>query len=154
MKKYIYGAVLVTVVAAVAIFFFRPPETNPPRPSTVLAITFRFPEGYEFTAGAPFLLTWRTESPDGTLSVPVTDKNFKPFASPYRLTFTPPSGSVAVILNARLYYCHKASRMCFQDDFQTRVPLDLESTSTIPWVWDITPKQSTDRSPQTADGRP
>ena len=71
MKKYIYGAVLVAVVTAVAIFFFRPPETNPPIPSRVLAITFRFPEDYEFTAGAPFVLTWRTEGPDGTLAVPV-----------------------------------------------------------------------------------
>lgn len=141
MKKYIYGAVIVAVAAAVAIFFFRPPETNPPALSTTLAITFRFPEGYEFTEGAPFMLTWRTENPAGTLSVPVMDKNFKPLVSPYELAFSPSPGSVAVILNARLYYCDKTSRMCFQDDFQTRVPLGLESTSVIPWVWEITPKQ-------------
>ena len=141
MKKYIYGAVIIAVVAAIAIFFFRPPETNPPVPSTVLAITFRFPKGYEFTEGAPFMLTWRTESPDGTLSVPVADKNFKPLVSSYKFAFTPPSGSAAVILNARLYYCDKTSRMCFQDDFQTWVPLGPGNTSMIPWVWEITPKQ-------------
>ena len=140
MKKYIYGAVLVAVVTAGVLFFFRPSEINPPVASKTLAITFRFPEGYEFTVGAPFVLTWRIESPDGTLSAPVADKNFKPLVSAYKLVLTPPPGSVAVILNARLYYCHKTSRMCFQADFQTRVPLELESTSTVPWVWDITPK--------------
>lgn len=140
MKKYIYGAVIVAAVIAIAVFFFRPPETNPPPPSTILAITFHFPEGYAFTGGAPFILTWRTESPDGTLSVPVVDKGFRPLVSPYELGLTPSTGSEAVILNARLYYCNKTSRMCFQDDFQTRVPLGPESTPVIPWVWDITPK--------------
>ena len=156
MKKYIYGAVFVAVVAAVGIFFFRPPETTNQPPQTVLEITFQFPEGYEFTAGAPFVLTWRTESSQGILSVPVADKNFNPLVSPYKLIFTPAPGSRAVILNARLYYCHKTSRMCFQDDFETRVLLDsgtLSKTrfpkretgfldSVISWVWEIKPKQT------------
>lgn len=142
MKKYIYGAFIVAAVTAVAVFFFRPPETNPPLPSRVLAITFRFPEGYEFTAGAPFVLTWQIEGPEGALAVPVVDKNFKPLVSPYKLVFTPSLGSVAVVLNARLYYCDKTTRMCFQDDFKARIPLDPESTSVVPWVWEIVPKQT------------
>ena len=140
MKKYIYGTILIAVVAAGVIFFFRPPETTDRVAQTILAITFRFPQGYEFTEGAPFVLTWRTESPEGALSVPVTDKNFKPLVSPYKLTFAPVSGSKAVILNSRLYYCHKTSRMCFQGDFQTRVPLSSEKTSAVSWVWEIEPK--------------
>lgn len=142
MKKYIYSAVIAAVITAVVIFFFRPPETHPPAPSTVLAITFRLPESYEFTEGAPFVLTWRTESPDGTLSVPAADKDFRPRTSPYELAFTPLPGSAAVILNARLYYCDKTSRMCFQDDFKTRVPMGPESAAVIPWVWEITPEQT------------
>jgi len=142
MKKYIYGTILFAVLTAIGIFFFRPPETTPPVPSTILAITFRFPAGYEFTEGAPFVLTWRTENPEGVLSVPVADEHFKPLVSPYRLTFTPAPGSRAVILNARLYYCHKISRMCFQDDFQTRVPLDPGNVLPISYVWEITPKQT------------
>ena len=140
MKKYIYGAILVAAVAACVIFFFRPPEITDRTGSTALAITFRFPQGYEFTEGAPFVLTWRTENPEGVLSVPVADRNFSPLVSPYKLIFIPAPGSRAVILNARLYYCHKTSRMCFQDDFQTRVPLNLDGTSVVSWVWDITPK--------------
>lgn len=142
MKKYIYSAVLITVVAVIGIFFFRPPETGDRTPPAILAITFRLPEGYEFTEGAPFVLTWRTEDPEGALSVPVADKNFDPRVSPYGLAFAPVPGSRAVILNARLYYCHKASRMCFQDDFQTRVPLDPKSTSPVSYIWEITPKNS------------
>ena len=141
MKKYIYGSILIAVVTACVIFFFRPPQTaDRPAPAT-LAITFRFSQGYEFTEGAPFMLTWQTEGPDGALSVPVTDENFKPLVSPYNLVFTPAPGSKAVILNARLYYCHKTSRMCFQDDFQTRVPLD-GTVTLIPWVWEIVPKKA------------
>ncbi len=166
MKKYIYGTLLFAAAAAVAVFFFRPPETTNQPPQTVLAITFRLPGGYEFTEGAPFVLTWRTESPEGVLSVPIIDKNFKPLVSPYDLIFTPVPGSKAVIMNARLYYCHKISRMCFQDDFQTRVLLEPGTLSSpgsqkekpgfgkapkkgtgfsslvIPWVWEVTPKQA------------
>jgi hypothetical protein len=141
MKKYIYGSILVAVLMAVGIFFFRPPATTLPVASTILAVTFKFPEGYEFTEGAPFVLTWRTESPEGALSIPVADKNFKPLLSPYKLMFTPALGSKAVVLNARLYYCEKTSRMCFQDDFQTRVPLDPGTVLEVPWVWEITPKK-------------
>ena len=142
MKKYIYGTVLAAVVTAVIIFFVRLPETTNQPPQTVLAITFRFPLGYEFTQGAPFVLTWRTESPEGVLSVPVKDKNFKPLVSPYKLVFSPAVGSSAVVLNARLYYCHKTSRMCFQEDFQARVPLGVESTSPVSYIWEIIPKQT------------
>ena len=142
MKKYIYGSILIAVVTAAAIFFFRPPETVPTVAPTILAITFRLPEGYELTAGAPFVLTWRTETPGGMRSVPTVDRNFNPAVSPYKLAFTPAPGSTAVILNARLYYCHKASRMCFQDDFQARVSLGAEAVPVIPWVWDIKPKET------------
>ncbi len=142
MKKYIYSAVLVAIVAALAIFFFRPPETTNQPPQSILKITFRFPENYEFTAGAPFLLTWRTEDPNGKLSVTVPDESFDPLVSPYKLAFSPGPNAAAVVLNARLYYCHKTSRMCFQDDFQARVPLQPGITSPVPWVWEITPKQT------------
>ena len=142
MRKYIYGTDLVAVMAAVAIIFFRPSEVTPPLPSTILAITFRFPEGYEFTEGAPFLLTWQGENPGGVLSVPVADKNFNPLVSPYRLVFRPAPGSAAVILNARLYYCRKSSRMCFQDDFRTRVSLAPEALPVIPVDWEIQPKKT------------
>ena len=57
MKKYIYGSVLIAVITSVVIFFFRPPETTRPVASTILAITFQLPEGYELTEGAPFVLT-------------------------------------------------------------------------------------------------
>lgn len=141
MKKYIYGTLFVAVITAIGLFFFRTPETTRPVPSTILALTFKFPEGYEFTEGAPFVLTWRTESPEGVLSVPVTDKNFNPLASPYKLMFTPAPDSKVVVLNARLYYCHKTSRMCFQDDFQVRVPLDPGNVLETPWLWEIQPKK-------------
>jgi hypothetical protein len=142
MKKYIYGAVLVAIVTAVALFFFRMPETVPPVAPTVLAITFRFPAGYECTEGAPFVLTWRAEDSKGVLSVPVADKSFNPLISPYRLVFTPAPGSKAVVLNARLYYCHKASRMCFQDDFQKRISLAPDAVPVIPVEWSIEPKKT------------
>ena len=139
MKKYIYGTILIAVAAACVIFFLKTPKITNRAGSTALEITFRFPEGYELTEGAPFVLTWRTEGPGGELSAPVTDKNFNPLVSPYKLAFTPAPGSKAVVMNARLYYCSKASRMCFQGDFQTRVPLEPGSSS-VPWVWEITPK--------------
>lgn len=127
MKKYIYGAALIAVVAACGIFFFRPPEVTDRTGSMTIAVAFSFPEGYEFTQEAPFMLTWQTESPEGALSVPVADKDFNPLVVPYNLVFIPPPDSRAVILNARLYYCHKTTRMCFQDDFQTRILLESET---------------------------
>ena len=142
MKKYIYGAVLIAVVATVVIFLFRPPETGDKIPAKTLAITFQFPEGYELTQGAPFVLTWQTKGSGGALSVPVADPNFDPFVSPYKLVFTPLLDTQAVILNARLYYCHKTTRMCFQDDFRAHVPLGPEAVSTVPWVWKIIPKKT------------
>ena len=141
MKKYIYGTLLIAIVMAIATFFFRPPETANRAASTVLAITFRLPESYEFTAQAPFRLTWRAESPEGMLSGLVADRNFNPFVSPYKLVFAPAPGSAAVLLNARLYYCQKTSRMCFQDDFQARVPLDPGTVLPIPHEWEIIPKK-------------
>ena len=144
MKKYICGTVLIAVCAAGAIFFFRPPETTNRPPQTVLAITFRFPENYEFTEGAPFLLTWQAEGPEGKLSIPVPHENFNPLVSPYRLAFSPDLGSAAVVLNARLYYCDKISRMCSRGDFKARVPLIAGNTSPISYVWEITPKQTAD----------
>ncbi|MFA5168863.1 MAG: hypothetical protein WC530_10095 [Candidatus Omnitrophota bacterium] len=140
MKKYIYGTVLIAILTSVAIFFFRPPETTNRPLQTILMITFRFPEGYEFTEGAPFLLTWQTEDPEGKLSVTVPEENFNPLVSPYKLAFSSNPNSTAVVLNARLYYCHKISRMCFLGDFKARVPLIAGSTSPISYIWDITPE--------------
>ncbi len=142
MKKYIYGTVLIAVIVACSIFLSRPPEVGERIKPMTLAITFRFPEGYEFTRGAPFVLTWRVETPKGILSVPVVERNFNPFISPFPLVFSPMPGSQSVILNARLYYCHKSSRMCFQDDFEVHVPLNLDGTQAMPWIWDITPKKT------------
>lgn len=141
MKKYIYGTILVAVLAAIAIFFFRPPETADRHPQTILAITFRFPDGYEFTEDAPFLLTRQVESPGGKLSVPVPEARFNPLVSPYQLAFSADPAAVALVLNARLYYCHKETRMCFQGDFKARIPLIAGNTSPMTYIWDITPEQ-------------
>jgi len=62
MKKYIYGSIAVAVLVACGLFFFHPPVTHD-QASTTLALTCRLPEGYAFTAGAPFMLTWRAENP-------------------------------------------------------------------------------------------
>ncbi len=140
MKKYVYGVILVAAVTACVIFFLKPPKVSDHPAPAVLSITLRLPEGYEFTEGAPFALTWRAESPSGAPTVLVADRNFDPFVSPYNLVLTPAPAAPAVILDAKLYYCHKKSRMCFQDDFQTRVPLDPAALSAISWVWEITPK--------------
>ena len=86
-------------------------------------------------------LTWAAESPDGTRTIPVKVRNFNPLVSPYKLSFAPPSGAVAVILKARLYYCDKITRMCFQDDFETRVPL-VPGNAPVAWEWEITPKNA------------
>lgn len=142
MKKCIYGIILVAAVAAAAVFLIKPSQKADGPASTTLAITFRLPEGYEFTEGAPFKLTWRGESPGGILSIPFPDKNFNPLISPYKFHFAPVPGFVAVVLNARLYYCHKASRMCFEDDFQTRVPLVSQNVSSLSWLWEIALKKT------------
>ncbi len=142
MKKYIYGIVVVAIIIAAAVFLMKPSQKADRPAFTTLAITFRLPEGYEFTEGAPFKLTWRGENPGGILSIPFPDKNFNPLISPYKFRFAPVPGFVAVVLNARLYYCHKASRMCFQDDFQTRVPLTPQNGSSLSWLWEITPKKA------------
>ncbi|MFH0985918.1 MAG: hypothetical protein V1882_10360 [Candidatus Omnitrophota bacterium] len=163
MKKYIYGTIFVAMLAGVAVFFFRPPSTVNPASQTVLELTFRFPEGYEWTPEAPFSMTWQAEAPissarsrgsdapssqfedpEGKLSDVVLDKNFNPLVSPYPLRFSPKLGSAAVVLNAHLYYCDKATRMCFQDKFKTRIPLVAGSPSPISYVWEITPKQTAD----------
>ena len=54
--------------------------------------------------------------------------------------------TVAVVLNARLYYCHSVSRMCFQGDYKVRVPMTPGSKAPISYVWEITPKQASDPS--------
>ena len=143
MKKLIYGVGIVALVAA-GVIFFKWARTTPPVPSTILAIEFQLLEDYALTEKAPFVLTWRNESSKGLLSVPNPDRNFDPFITPYRLACVPTPGSRAVILNARLYYCQKTSRMCFQGDFETRIPLNPKNISAIPWVWKITPKQTGD----------
>jgi hypothetical protein len=154
MKKYIYGTILVVVIAATWIFFPNPPAVTNRTAFRVLAVTFRFPEGYELTEGAPFTLTWQAESPEGTRSVPVKVRNFNPLVSPFKFDLMPPPGSVAVVLRARLYYCHKTSRMCFQNDFQTRVPLVSRIAGVISWVWKITPSSRfTGREPRATKDR-
>ena len=142
MKKYIYGSLVLVSLVAVWVFFFNPPRMGSDIASATLAITFRLPDGYEFTEQAPFGLTWRMESPEGTLSVPTRERNFTPFSSPYRLVFASIPGSQAILLNARLYYCDKNSRMCFRNDFKARVPLAPGGASVIPWVWEINPKKT------------
>ncbi len=142
MKKFIYGTVTVVVLAVAGFFLFTPPAATGPAASRTVSITFRFPEGYELTEGAPFALTWEAEGPAGASLAPVKVRNFNPLISPCKLVLAPPSGSGAVILTARLYYCQKASRMCFQGDFKTRVPLVPGDTPVIPWVWEITPKKA------------
>jgi hypothetical protein len=141
MKKYIYGTILVAAVAAVVIFFYRPPETTNQPPQNTLELTFRFPAGYEFTENAPFLLTHQAEYVDGKVSIPTPDKRFNPLISPYKLAFAPDPNAIALVLNARLYYCDKATRMCFQDDFKARVPLAAGTTSPLSYTWDITPQK-------------
>lgn len=144
MKKYIYGSLVLVSLAACWVFFLNPPRMGNDIDSTILAITFRLPDDYEFTEEAPFVLTRQSESPEGTLSGPISERDFNPLISPYKLVFASMPGSPAVILNARLYYCDKKSRMCFQDDFKTRIPIDTRSGSVIPWVWEITPKRTGD----------
>lgn len=141
MKKYIYGTILMAVIFSVVIFFFKPPETADQGPSTTIAITFRLPENDHLTEDAPFMLTWRTEDSSGTLSAPVIDKKFNPFVSPYRLVFKPAPDSKAVILNARIYYCHQPTNMCFQKALETRILLPPSPSATIAYTWDITPQQ-------------
>ncbi len=141
MKKYIYGTVLVAMIATAWIFLANPPAVTDHAASTILSITFRFPAGFQFTEGAPFSLTWQAESPAGELSVPMKVRNFDPLVSPYHLSVTPPGASAAVVLKARLYYCDKTTHMCFQHDYETRVPL-IPGRVAVPWVWDITPKKA------------
>ena len=143
MRKYIYGVFLLMVLFACWIFFVNPSRVGNDRIFSKIAITFRLPEGYAFTEGAPFKLFWQSENSSGKLSVPVGDKRFNPFETPYDLVLTPSVGSRALVLNAKLYYCQKASRMCFQGDFQTRVPLGHQTVPVIPWVWVIEPKENT-----------
>lgn len=140
MKKYIYGATLLILVAVAGIFLGKSLGTAESKDSKILAITLRLPEHYEFTEGAPFALTWKAEGPT-MLMAAVKARDFNPHVSPFRLVFTPGPGATSVVLNAKLYYCQKTSRMCFQDDFQTRVPLDSGAISPIPWVWEIVPKE-------------
>jgi len=143
MKKLIYGVGFMAFVTA-GIIFFKVAGTHSSIQPTILAIEFQLPEGYAFTEKAPFVLTWRNDSSKGLLSVPTMDPDFNPFMTPYRLACMPTPGAKEVILNARLYYCQKTSRMCFQGDFETRIPLHSKTISTIPWVWKIIPKQTGD----------
>ena len=144
MKKIIFGTILVAMFVGLAVFFFRPPSTVNHSSQTVLALTFRFPDGYELTEGAPFSLVRQMEGPGGGLSAVTREKNFNPLVSPYKLMLSSEPGAAAVVLSAHLYYCDKTTRMCFQGDFKTRVPLSAGDTSPISYVWKITPKQTTD----------
>ena len=140
MKKYIYGALFLAAIAACWIFFMNPSRTaNEPSPA-VLAITFQLPEGYAFTEGAPFSLAWQTEGLAGKLSAAVSAKHFNPLVSPYKLQLAPDTGARAVVLKARLYYCHKTSRMCFQKDYQARLILGRGALPKA-WLWKIEPLQ-------------
>jgi len=140
MKKYIYGTIFIAIVTGIAIFFLRAPETAESQHMT-LSLAFRFPENYDFTPGAPFSITWKTESSDGTFSAPIPVKNFNPFALPCEFNLKPAPGSTAVVLNARIFYCHKPTRMCFQHTYETRIPiLPGQEISTIDYTWEITPK--------------
>lgn len=141
MKKYIYGTLFLAILVAGWIFFFNTPRAANDPASSTLAITFEFPEGYEFTEGAPFTLAWQTEGLGGKLAAPIRDNSFNPFMAPYLLKSPSETGTRAVRLKARLYYCEKASRMCFQDDFETRVPLIQGRLPKI-WVWRIEPKKN------------
>lgn len=141
MKRVIYGALVAASLAACWIFFFNPPRTGNDAAPSVLAITFQFPEGYEFTEGAPFTLAWQAEGSDGKITTPIRDNSFNPLMAPYLLKILPETGARAVRLKARLYYCEKASRMCFQGDFETRVPL-IQGLLPKAWVWKIEPKKN------------
>jgi len=140
MRRYVYGAVSLACVIACLAFFFNPPRTGNNSASVVLPVTFQLPEGYALTEGAPFALAWKTEGMAGKLSATVDDRHFNPLVSPYPLSLLLDPGVRAVVLTARLYYCNKISRMCFQGDFETRVPLDHGGVPGA-WVWKIEPEK-------------
>jgi len=140
MKRLFFGILLAAIVAG-GWFLINSSGSSSRLPSKTLTLTFRLPVGYELTRGAPFALDWQALTPDGKRSAPVKVRNFNPLNSPCKFVAVPPTGSVAMILHARLYYCDKTTRMCFQDDFETRVPLVPGTDPVISWVWEIAPKK-------------
>lgn len=141
MKKLFIGILLASLVAGVW-FLVDSPGSPDRTPFKTLSLTFRLPPGYELTHGAPFSMDWQALTPDGKRSAPAKVRSFNPLISPYKFVAPPPPGSVALILNARLYYCDKTTRMCFQDDFETRVPLVPGNDPAISWVWDVIPRKA------------
>lgn len=103
-----------------------------------LELTFSLPQGFEFTEGAPFKLEWDVDQTDVIQLKTTTASGFNP-AVPYTISFTANPGNAVISLNAALYYCDKKSRMCFQDVYQTSIPVEVKSSgsSTPSYTWHL-----------------
>ncbi|HNX69621.1 MAG TPA: hypothetical protein PLL75_03100 [Candidatus Omnitrophota bacterium] len=145
MKKYFLKIMLTAAILAAPLLFLQPKaipfEMREGRAN--LAVTLRLPKDYEFTKGAPFNLTWESGNSSSVQFENAPAGNFDPFNLPYKIPLRTWSGTSVVTLTARLYFCHKPSNMCFQETFQTRIPIIVTGRGNLilSYTWDIKPRQ-------------
>ena len=102
----------------------------------------RLPHGYEFIPDAPFSLETESSAPEVVAFQKPLPGPFNPPAGQTRIPFTTRSGTAIVTIKAKLFYCDKVSKMCFQNTRETRLTLEVDpqGSSTIFFIWEISPK--------------
>ena len=111
--------------------------------AVTIVVTPCLPESYTFIPGAPSTFECLNENPDIVELPKNMPKKYDPLFSSYRMSLITKPGSTFLTFKAHFHYCSKTSRMCFQNDFKTRVTLEVKpkGSSTVFFLWDIKPKQ-------------
>lgn len=141
LNKHLLTGLAVAVIAFLAFFLWPSTPTSGPlkEGENTLKVDFHLPDAYRFIREAPHKLEWSTDNPKIVQFETPEAKNFTPFRSPYKIKLQTRSGNATIQLKSTLYYCAKDSGMCFQNTYQTSIPIQVAAsgTSSLLYIWEI-----------------
>jgi hypothetical protein len=149
MKRKIFSGLVITAALAGIIFFAMPErfQKTPSGAPSVIELRFALPQGFTFTAGAPYKLTCSSDNPAILGFSKNCAENFSPFKPPFRIPVITNPGTAKALLTGTFYYCEQSSDMCFSEKFETSLTAHIKDTSpaVISHIWNLWPaKKSTD----------
>lgn len=105
----------------------------------------KLPRNYSFIREAPSSFEASSTAPEIVNFPSPLPHRFDPSSGRYTLPFTARPGKTTVKIKAKLYYCEKKSKMCFQKIHETQFTFDIDpqkGPTTVFYVWNITPDNS------------
>ncbi len=109
-----------------------------------LILMLRLPKGYEFIAGAPFALETLSASRDVVSFPAPPPRHFNPVNGHTKIPFATRPGKTLVTIRAKLFYCNKTSKMCFQNTREARLTIEIapNGPNIIFYIWDVLPEMN------------